>query len=150
MSRTVQLAATLSRLIDDPRFAGRRWNWVTIGQVLGCNQAEARQVIAYLRRNATDVVWTVGTFSSDWEIMPTAQVREAVDGMVNQYRHMLTRMQSAQHTAAVLSVVDPDPGLARWMRRLERIHTRHIEDVEDLLEGLLELSDTRQTPVETP
>jgi hypothetical protein len=148
VNRTEQLAGTLSRLIDDPRFAGRRWNWVTIGQVLGCNQAEARRVIAYLRQNAS-VVWTVGTFSSDWEIMPTSQVREAVDGMVNQYRHMLTRMHSAQHVAAVLAIVDPDPGMARWMRRLERMHTRHIEDIEDLLEGLLELSAATPAPSET-
>ena len=139
MTRIESLAATLSRLIEDERFAGRRWNWVTIGQVLGCNQAEAREVITYLRRNATDVVWTVGTFSTSWEVMPTQSVRDAVDGMVNQYRHMLTRIRSAQHTAEVLSIVDPDPGLARWMRRLERMHTRQIEDVEDLLEGLMDL-----------
>jgi hypothetical protein len=62
---------------------------------------------------------------------------------------MLTRMHSAQHVAAVLAIVDPDPGMARWMRRLERMHTRHIEDIEDLLEGLLELSAATPAPSET-
>jgi hypothetical protein len=138
-SRVERLAATLSRLIEDPRFAGRMWNWVTIGEVLGCTRIEAQQVIYYLRRNATDVVWTVGTFSTSWEIVPTQSTRQALDGIINQYRHMLTRLRSAEHAANVLGVVDPEPGLSRWMRRVERMHQRQIEDIEDLLEEIADL-----------
>lgn len=105
---TIKLAETLTRLIDKPEFAGRRWSWDTIGATLGCTRNQAREVIYYLRSVAVEYTWTIGTAQADWEIMPTRDVREAWAGLRNQMKHIHTRQITAGRAWQVLAKVDPD------------------------------------------
>jgi hypothetical protein len=135
--RVENAAATLMRLIDDPEFAGQTWTWDKIGGALGLNIRQAREVIYHIRRTATDLVWTVGTFGSDYESMPTTSSREAWPGLLNQLLHLKTRLATMHHTWEVLSRVDPEPRYARAAGREARAYGRWHEEVEDRIDNLM-------------
>lgn len=139
--RVRDAAAVLTRLIEDPEYAGQRWTWDTIGEVLELTLREAREVIYYLRDNASTFTWTVGTHASGWETMPSTSVRESLDGLVNQQRHLITRIDSQKHAWEVLAKVDPDPRMARVAKRQAKMFTRMGETIEDAIEVLLEITD---------
>ena len=132
-------AATLARLVEEPEFAGQTWTWDKIGAVLELNRRESQQVIYYLRDNATNFAWTIGTRASNWETMPTTSGRAYLDGQINQDRHYLTRTRTAMHAATVLSTVDPDPRMARVFKARRKMFARILEDVADAMDTLIEI-----------
>lgn len=139
MSRkTRDLAATLVNLVENPKYAGITWSWDEIGTVLDCTEQQARRVIYYLRDNHGDFVWTVGTYSSGYRSMPTSSTNGALAGIINQYRHALTRERSVQRVWTTLAKVDPDPKWSKFAARESRWWERKADDTRDHLEHLVD------------
>lgn len=131
-------AATLITLVDNPKYAGTQWTWDDIGHLLGLNQAQSRKVIYYLREHHDDFVWTVGTYSTDYKSMPTTSSIDALPGLINQYRHSLTRERSSQKVWETLAKVDPDPRWSKFAAREARWWERKADDTRDHLEHLVD------------
>lgn len=131
-------AATLVHMVESGKHTGITWTWEYIGTVLGLTPAQARQVIYYLREHNDDFVWTVGTYASGYTTMPTSSSTDALDGIINQYRHALTRERSQEKVWSVLAKVDPDPKWSKFAKRESRWWERKAADTRDHLEHLID------------
>lgn len=139
--RVADQAETLLRLVNDPRFAGQTWTWDKIGSVLGLNIRQARAVIEYIRREATEMYWTVGTYGSGYETVPTQSMRVAWPGLYNQLKHYMTRFKSLAHAFDVLSRIDPDPQLSAMAGREARYWQAQVVATQDRIDNMLALMD---------
>jgi hypothetical protein len=135
------LAERLTKLSQRPEHVGTTWTWDKIAALLDCPVGQAHQVIYYLRKNDTERWWTVGTAASGFTMVPTTSFHEALDAVINQYRHLRTRVQSAWRVSATLANVDPDPQYSQLARREARLHRRYLEDLDEHLETLIDLRD---------
>lgn len=139
--KIIDAAGALTRLTKDPAYAGTKWTWYEIGDVLGLKIREAHQVIYYLRENAVDVgeLWTVGTSSSGWLIEPTGTAMVALDGLLNQQFHLCSRLEAQAVAWEVLAIADPDPKWSRAARRQQKMFSRWVEETRDNIEALQDL-----------
>jgi hypothetical protein len=138
-ARVERLAGLLTALSDRPEHAGKTWTWESIAAVLDCPVGVAHQVITYLRQNATDRWWTVGTASTGFTMVPTTSLMDALDDTLNQYKHLRTRVFSQHRKMTVLATVDPEPRMARIANREARFWRRVMEDLDEHLEAMEDL-----------
>lgn len=133
-----ELAARLNQLIERPQFAGKKWDWASIGTVLDIPAPAAQRLVGWMRHNTDDILWTVGTLNTDYMIMPTKSRRDALDGILNQMRHHHTRTIGLARAFEVLGRIDPDPVGSRVSARQSRVFYRLSEDIKDQIEMILE------------
>lgn len=131
-------AANLVNMVESGKYTGVRWTWDYIGELLGLTRNQAKQVIYFLRENNDDFIWTVGTYSTGYTTQPVSSTVEALDGLINQYRHSLTRDRSHARVWTVLAKVDPDPKWARFAKRESRWWERRADESRDRLEHLVD------------
>lgn len=135
--RIKDAAAVLTLLIDEPAYAGHRWTWMTVGDALGLTIKDAKLVIYYLRETAANVSWSIGTHGSGWTFKPSTGLdAETLDGWINQYKHLLTRHETAAHAFGVLASVDPEPAEARFSREQAKLHGRIAVDLTDAISAM--------------
>ena len=135
--RIADLAATLIHMVDSGKYVNVRWTYDYIGYILGVNRPTAERVMHYLRNTDDMHIWTVGTYKSEWTITATDDTREALDGLVNQMRHNLTRSLTFLHQARTLARIDPEPRHQRiWIGleiRAERVVTEQKAMMQELV-----------------
>src|SRR6185437_9033032 len=89
-----QMARELHTITDRPENRDKHWDWVSIGVALGISAGTAQHLVQWMRKYYTETYWTVGTYKSDYMTMPTKAARDAMDGMLNQQRHLITRLET--------------------------------------------------------
>lgn len=134
-----QLADRLNGLIQRPEYRGQTWTWHKVAVALQIPVGRSHGLIQWMRRNTTGVVWTVGTYETDYVFMPTTDLLEAAPGIINQWKQARTRDKTMRKMLETLSVVDPDPRQARLASRGVRYVTRIMEAREDFIEDLEDL-----------
>jgi hypothetical protein len=132
-----ELADELALIADRPENRDRQWDWLSIGLALGINATTAQHLVYWMRKNYAKEYWTVGTARSDYMIVPTKSFREALDGILNQQRHLITRLQSMQASAATLAAIDPSPEWSALAARTEKYYMRRIGDEQEFREVLV-------------
>ena len=131
------MAAELHAIADRPKNQDIKWDWVKIGAALEVNARTAQQLVQWMRREYAELYWTVGTINSDYKTMATNSFRDALDGILDQQGHLITRLKTMQRSAATLATLDPDEKWRKLAARTAKHYDRRVGDEEELREVLL-------------
>jgi hypothetical protein len=132
--------ARLYEIAQRPENIGRQWTWVDVSIALDVSVPVAQKVVVHWRNTIIDQYWTVPTFSTGYTSRPVTSAEDALPGLINQLKHLLTRLESQQKAWHVISLVDPDKTWQKIARREDRWHERQAGEVADKIEFLLDLS----------
>lgn len=129
-------ALQLHALSERPEFLGKAWGWPDIAAMLGISVSTAQHLVQWMRKNYTEQYWTVGTYKTDYLTIPTKQARVALDGMLNQQLHLITRLQTMVQGCETLAKIDPDRAWQIVMEANAR-HFRNMLGLENEFRELL-------------
>lgn len=121
----VDLADQLQSVSGRPEYAGRKWTWIDIAVALNVTTSTAHNLILWMRKNYTEMYWTVGTFATEYKSEPTRLVSTALAGMLNQQAHIVSRMQTMARSWETLARIDPDES---W-RALATDNAEHFRSI---------------------
>lgn len=136
-----ELAVELHKLAEHPRNQGMKWTWITIGTALGINAANAQRLVQWMRKHYIEMYWTVGIYETrdqhgNYQTEATNQARVALDGMLNQQRHLVTRLETMKQGCETLARLDPDPDWKHLME-LNAMHFTGMLGSETVFQELL-------------
>jgi hypothetical protein len=134
-----ELANELHVISERPENGDRKWDWVDIGVALGISAPTAQRLVQWMRQHYTDQYWMVGISKTDYMTMPTRLARLALDGMLNQQLHIVTRLQTMQMGCATLARVDPTP---EWQALME-LYEEHCKTMLTVQRNFREVLVTR-------
>lgn len=137
--RYAELAVELHEISVRPQNRGRKWDWMDIGLALGISAPSAQRLVRWMRKNYTEQYWTVGIYKSDYLVVPTVQGRVALDGMLNQQMHLITRLSTMVQSCMTLANIDPDPAWSHFME----LNVDHFTSMLRLEKDFSELLVTR-------
>lgn len=137
--RFAQLAVELHNISQRPENENKRWNWSSIAVALRISAPTAQHLVQWMRKHYTELYWTVGIYASDYMTVPTRQARVALDGMLNQQRHLITRIETMKQGCETLASIDPDPS---W-RSLMEANAGHFTAMLNLERDFTELLVSR-------
>jgi hypothetical protein len=132
-----ELARDLDLIAVRPNNQDIKWTWDTIGAALNISAPTAQHLVQWMRRNWVASYWTIATAGSDYSVVQTKSFRVALDGILGQQRHLITRLQTLQASAATLATIDPDPLWAALAARTAGHYRRRLEDEEEFQRTLI-------------
>lgn len=131
-----ELAEELDRIADRPENDGKRWEWYDIGLALGVSAPTAQHLVQWMRRNWVTSYWTVAA-GTNYTVAPTKSLKAALAGILSQQKHLITRLETLQKSAATLATVDPDLSWAKLAARMAKHYERRLGDEREFRETLM-------------